>query len=111
MLQIAGLVIAPVAFIFVLYALYMYKKRTYQILRREKVRSQMSDSPADFGNVFRGACMHYSWVLANTSDRRRRVLSSAGFLCIVTNLDRIRVALGNIANFSDRQGVYILVHF
>ena len=37
-MQVAGLVIAPVAFIFVLYALFMYKKRTYQILRRQNVR-------------------------------------------------------------------------
>lgn len=29
--QIAGLLIAPVAFIFILYALFMYKKRTIQV--------------------------------------------------------------------------------
>jgi len=31
LLQIAGMVIAPVAFIFILYALFMYKKRTIQV--------------------------------------------------------------------------------
>ena len=31
MLQVAGLIIAPVAFVFILYALFMYKKRTIQV--------------------------------------------------------------------------------
>jgi hypothetical protein len=30
-LQIAGMLIAPVAFVFILYALFMYKKRTIQV--------------------------------------------------------------------------------
>lgn len=36
--QIAGLTMAPVALLFMLYALYMYRKRSAQILRREAVR-------------------------------------------------------------------------
>lgn len=32
------MVISPVALLFMMYALYMYKKRTVQILRRENVR-------------------------------------------------------------------------
>ena len=36
--QIAGLAMAPVALAFMLYALYMYRKRSAQILRRETVR-------------------------------------------------------------------------
>lgn len=31
LLQIAGMLIAPVAFVFILYALFMYKKRTIQV--------------------------------------------------------------------------------
>eukprot|EP00884_Botryococcus_braunii_P018805 jgi/Botrbrau1/5608/Bobra.97_2s0031.1 len=34
----AGIIIAPVAALFMVYAFYMYKKRTIQILRRSKVR-------------------------------------------------------------------------
>lgn len=30
-MQIAGAIIAPVAFIFILYALFMYKRRTIQV--------------------------------------------------------------------------------
>jgi hypothetical protein len=30
-MQIAGMLIAPVAFVFILYALFMYKKRTIQV--------------------------------------------------------------------------------
>ena len=37
-LQFAGIVIAPIAVLFMLYALWMYKKRTVQILRRQTVR-------------------------------------------------------------------------
>lgn len=36
--QYAGVIIAPVAALFMIYAFYMYKKRTIQILRRSKVR-------------------------------------------------------------------------
>lgn len=36
--QVAGLVIAPVAMLLMAYALWMYRKRTAQILRRETVR-------------------------------------------------------------------------
>lgn len=36
--QISGAIIAPVAVLFMAYALYMYKKRTIQIMRRETVR-------------------------------------------------------------------------
>lgn len=37
-MQTAGMVMAPVAMAFMLYALYMYRKRSAQILRREAVR-------------------------------------------------------------------------
>lgn len=43
--QIAGLIISPVAFIFTLYALFMYKKRTIQIIRRENVRYDDQTGP------------------------------------------------------------------
>lgn len=36
--KLSGAIIAPVALLFMGYALFMYKKRTYQILRRETVR-------------------------------------------------------------------------
>ncbi|KAK2077709.1 hypothetical protein QBZ16_004555 [Prototheca wickerhamii] len=36
--KISGAIIAPVAILFMVYALYMYKKRTIQIMRRETVR-------------------------------------------------------------------------
>ncbi len=38
LLQISGAIIAPVALLFMAYSLFMYKKRTIQILRRETVR-------------------------------------------------------------------------
>ncbi len=37
-MQYAGVIIAPVAALFMIYAFYMYKKRTIQILRQDKVR-------------------------------------------------------------------------
>jgi heme O synthase-like polyprenyltransferase len=37
-LQVAGLIIAPVAMLLMAYSLWMYRKRTAQILRRETVR-------------------------------------------------------------------------
>lgn len=36
--QVAGLVMAPVAMLLMGYALWMYRKRTAQVLRRETVR-------------------------------------------------------------------------
>ena len=36
--RLSGAIIAPVALLFMAYALFMYKKRTLQILRRDAVR-------------------------------------------------------------------------
>eukprot|EP01023_Acetabularia_acetabulum_P029410 TRINITY_DN2774_c0_g1_i3.p2 TRINITY_DN2774_c0_g1~~TRINITY_DN2774_c0_g1_i3.p2 ORF type:complete len:201 (-),score=28.34 TRINITY_DN2774_c0_g1_i3:582-1184(-) len=36
--QIAGMIIAPLAFLMMAYAVYLYRKRTFQILRRDMVR-------------------------------------------------------------------------
>lgn len=37
-LQYAGVIISPIAILFMMYALLMYKRRTVQILRRANVR-------------------------------------------------------------------------
>ena len=44
-LQYAGIIISPIAILFMLYALYMYKRRTVQILRRSKVRFDDQQGP------------------------------------------------------------------
>ena len=43
--KISGSLIAPVALLFMAYALYMYKKRTNQIMRRETVRYDDQNGP------------------------------------------------------------------
>ena len=37
-MQYAGIIISPIAILFMVYALFMYKRRTIQILRRANVR-------------------------------------------------------------------------
>ncbi len=44
--QVSGLAIAPVALLFMCYALFMYRKRTAQILRRDTVRYDDQRGPA-----------------------------------------------------------------
>lgn len=44
-LQYAGIIISPIAILFMLYALFMYKRRTVQILRRSKVRFDDQQGP------------------------------------------------------------------
>jgi hypothetical protein len=44
--RLSGAIIAPVALLFMAYALFMYKKRTLQILRRESVRYDDQRGPA-----------------------------------------------------------------
>ena len=44
-LQYAGIIISPIAILFMVYALFMYKRRTIQILRRSKVRFDDQQGP------------------------------------------------------------------
>lgn len=43
--QYAGVIISPIAILFMLYALFMYKRRTIQILRRANVRYDDQSGP------------------------------------------------------------------
>ena len=44
-LQYAGVIISPIAILFMVYALFMYKRRTIQILRRANVRYDDQSGP------------------------------------------------------------------
>lgn len=44
-LQYAGVIISPIAILFMVYALFMYKRRTVQILRRANVRYDDQSGP------------------------------------------------------------------
>jgi uncharacterized membrane protein YidH (DUF202 family) len=44
-LQYAGVIISPIAILFMMYALFMYKRRTVQILRRANVRYDDQSGP------------------------------------------------------------------
>ena len=43
--QYAGVIISPIAILFMVYALFMYKRRTVQILRRANVRYDDQSGP------------------------------------------------------------------